>query len=435
MDAVMAYNMMQRHGMVGVGRPHVGATVVTGAPSAWSNQLARAPSAVPQRAPREAAATGRPARRVPSGWAWVHPHAPSLGHTPQLTPAEPVRRVSLAHGASQPALTRTNGQVAAAMSSSYHPTTRRHPHPSPEASGITLLAQVGLLEAAAGAAGKRQPSSSTLSVSAAPADRAGPGPRPFGNVRASSPRTQERSPRHRRGGSELPEPKHHVGVGKNASRRYRGVTLCQSKRWRCKIYCDKRTLNIGRFDKAIQAALAYDIAAWFTRGATMNFTVPEVYRYCREVDVDMAGLVWERLLDAGVVKRSKRTETMRKFMEAGREAEHAERAARQARDTSAASRSSTRTHSSRGDGGVGGGSVEERRREVEVVVVGPESEAGSQPPRVGAKNHRHRHRGTSREAASMNSHNNNKRERLLDEEASVRVAKRSRRVYAHTEVA
>jgi len=102
-------------------------------------------------------------------------------------------------------------------------------------------------------------------------------------------------------------------VGGGRRRRFRGVTLCKSQRWRCKIYCDKRTLNIGRFDKAIQAALAYDVAACFTRGTTMNFSIAEVRRYCREVDRDMVGRVWERLLDAGVVDNASRVDAMQRF--------------------------------------------------------------------------------------------------------------------------
>ncbi len=47
-----------------------------------------------------------------------------------------------------------------------------------------------------------------------------------------------------------------------ASSRYKGVSLCSiSGRWRCSIFADGKSTNLGRFDTEREAALAYNCAA------------------------------------------------------------------------------------------------------------------------------------------------------------------------------
>jgi len=107
------------------------------------------------------------------------------------------------------------------------------------------------------------------------------------------------------------------------ARRYRGVTLCDSGRWRTKIYCNKRTLSIGRFNKPLDAAMAYDLAAWYTRGTSINFAPPAVLRHCTVVNPLLETIVWHRLCDAGAVEDA----THDKALQTLRHAAHGEDAA------------------------------------------------------------------------------------------------------------
>jgi len=56
--------------------------------------------------------------------------------------------------------------------------------------------------------------------------------------------------------------------------KYKGVTR-NASRWRCKIYHNRRSINIGHFDDPKVAAMAYDIAARLLRGSRRTVNFPE----------------------------------------------------------------------------------------------------------------------------------------------------------------